>query len=168
MECHFLMLQKIPWQYLPKCESCYDFHTSIFATSVATDPLTHLPRDNLVGKFADIFRCIFCEENVWISIEISLRFVPKALTDCFPYILYYPSISPYLLVRLLFPYPMKKNNGCPYTLLCPFFTPQPSGLEGYCRHGPGGRAGGRLPNLRNPYLCNRLMDFLHSKFCGIV
>ena len=24
------------------------------------------------------------------------------------------------------------------------FTPQPSGLEGYCRHGPGGRAGGRV------------------------
>ena len=32
----------------------------------------------------------------------------------------------------------------------------------------GGQPGGRLPNLRNPYLCNRLMDFLHSKFCGIV
>ena len=55
------------------------------------------------------------------------------------------------------------------------FTPQPSGLEGYCRHGPGaaggrtgGRSGGRLPDLRNPYLCNRLMDFLHSKFYGIV
>ena len=32
----------------------------------------------------------------------------------------------------------------------------------------GGRPGGRLPNLRNPYLCNRLMDFLDSKFCGIV
>ena len=31
-----------------------------------------------------------------------------------------------------------------------------------------GRAGGRLPNLRNPYLCNRLTDFLHSKFYGIV
>ena len=44
------------------------------------------------------------------------------------------------------------------------FTTQPSGLEGYCRHGPGGRP----PNLRNPYLCNRLMDFLRSKFCGIV
>ena len=26
--------------------------------------------------------------------------------------------------------------------LCKLFTPQPSGLEGYCRHGPGGRAGG--------------------------
>ena len=56
------------------------------------------------------------------------------------------------------------------------FTPQPSGLEGYCRHGPGGRAGGRtggraggrLPDLQNPYLCNRLMDFLRSKFYGIV
>ena len=32
----------------------------------------------------------------------------------------------------------------------------------------GGRSGRRLPNLRNPYLCNCLMDFLHSKFCGIV
>ena len=32
----------------------------------------------------------------------------------------------------------------------------------------GGRSVGQLPNLRNPYLCNRLMDFLHSKFCGIV
>ena len=36
----------------------------------------------------------------------------------------------------------------PWKLFCdPFhkwlFTPQPSGLEGYCRHGPGGRAGGR-------------------------
>ena len=31
-----------------------------------------------------------------------------------------------------------------------------------------GRPGGRLPNLRNPYLCNRLMDFLHSKFYGVV
>ena len=31
-----------------------------------------------------------------------------------------------------------------------------------------GRSGGRLPDLRNPYLCNRLMDFLRSKFYGIV
>ena len=71
------MLQKIPSQYFPKCESCYDFHTSRFAT----DPLTHLPRDNLVGKFADIFRGISCEENVWIPIKISLRFVPKGPID---------------------------------------------------------------------------------------
>ena len=36
----------------------------------------------------------------------------------------------------------------------------PSGLEGYCRHGPGGR----LPDLRNPYLCNLLTDFRQSPF----
>ena len=59
------------------------------------------------------------------------------------------------------------SNGCGIYKQS-LFTPQPSGLEGYCCHGPGGRAGGRLPNLRNPYLCNRLTDFLDSKFCGIV
>ena len=32
----------------------------------------------------------------------------------------------------------------------------------------GRRSGGRLPDLRNPYLCNRLKDFLRSKFYGIV
>ena len=45
-------------------------------------------------------------------------------------------------------------NGRIRQSLTALVTPQPSGLEGYCRHGPGGR----LPNLRNPYLCNRLMD----------
>ena len=30
------------------------------------------------------------------------------------------------------------------------------------------RAGGRLLDVRNPYFCNCLMDFLCSKFCGIV
>ena len=46
----------------------------------------------------------------------------------------------------------------------------PLSLEGYCPHGPGGRAagGGRLPDLWTPYLCKRLTHFLHSKFCGIV
>ena len=29
------------------------------------------------------------------------------------------------------------------------------------------RPGGRLPNLRNPYLCNCLMDFHRSKLCGM-
>ena len=28
-------------------------------------------------SFADIFKCIFLNENVWISIKISLKFVPK-------------------------------------------------------------------------------------------
>ena len=29
----------------------------------------------------DIFNCIFLNENVWISIEISLKFVPKGSVD---------------------------------------------------------------------------------------
>ena len=34
------------------------------------------PRQN--GRhFADMFKCIFLNENVWIPIEISLKFVPK-------------------------------------------------------------------------------------------
>ena len=34
------------------------------------------------GKVADdIFTCIFFNENVWISIEISLKFVPKGPID---------------------------------------------------------------------------------------
>ena len=54
-------------------------------------------------------------------------------------------------------------------LICSYiFTPQPSELEGYCRHDPGGRVDGRLQDLRNPYLCNHVTDFLRSKFCGIV
>ena len=37
-------------------------------------------------------------------------------------------------------YVFEKNM---FLFLISLFTPQPSGLEGYCRHGPGGRAGGR-------------------------
>ena len=37
------------------------------------------------GHFADdILKCIFLNENVWISIEISLKFVPKGAIDNIP------------------------------------------------------------------------------------
>ena len=49
------------------------------------------------------------------------------------------------------PSPMTRQlNGFPHFSVSSFsfiFTPQPFGLEGYCRHGPGGRAGG-LPGGR--------------------
>ena len=32
----------------------------------------------------DIFKCIFLIENVWIPIEISLKFVPKGPIDHIP------------------------------------------------------------------------------------
>ena len=39
----------------------------------------HLPRQNDRHFADDIFKYIFINENVWISIKISLRFVPKGL-----------------------------------------------------------------------------------------
>ena len=35
------------------------------------------------------------------------------------------------------------------------FTPQPSGLEGYCCHGPGGRAAAKLAELSKPVVVHR-------------
>ena len=32
----------------------------------------------------DIFKCIFVKENVWFSIKISLKFVPKGPIDDIP------------------------------------------------------------------------------------
>ena len=53
--------------------------------------------------------------------------------------------------------------------IAPFLPLSPPGWRGIVvTVRAGGRAGGRLPDLRNPYLCNRLMDFLRSKFYGIV
>ena len=63
-----------------------------------------------------------------------------------------------------------KNNILKISLYLSFY-PSALGAGGVLssRSGrAGGWPGGRLPNLQNPYLCNRLMDFLHSKFCGIV
>ena len=40
--------------------------------------LTHWGRDKMATHFADdIFKCIFFEENIWFTIKISLKFVPK-------------------------------------------------------------------------------------------
>ena len=40
--------------------------------------LTHLPMDKMAAILADdIFKCIFLNENDRISIQISLKFVPR-------------------------------------------------------------------------------------------
>ena len=47
--------------------------------------LTHLGRDKNGHHFADdIFKCIFLNENVWILIKISLKFVPKGPINNIP------------------------------------------------------------------------------------
>ena len=44
--------------------------------------LTHWGRDKMAATLADdIFKCIFLDENIWISIRISLKFVPKGPID---------------------------------------------------------------------------------------
>ena len=42
------------------------------------------PRQNRRHFADDIFKCIFLNENVWISINISLKFVPKGLINNIP------------------------------------------------------------------------------------
>ena len=42
------------------------------------------PRGNRRHFADDIFKCIFLNENVWISIEISLKFVPKGPINNIP------------------------------------------------------------------------------------
>ena len=44
------------------------------------DGLTHWGRD----KMAAIFQCIFMNENIWIFIKISLKFVPKGPINNIP------------------------------------------------------------------------------------
>ena len=48
--------------------------------SVSHDDLTHWGR----GNMADIFKCIFVNENVSIWIQISLKFVPKGPINNIP------------------------------------------------------------------------------------
>ena len=47
--------------------------------------LTHWGRDKMADIFADnLFKCIFLNENVWNSIKISLKFVPKGPNNNIP------------------------------------------------------------------------------------
>ena len=47
--------------------------------------LTHWGRDKNGRHLPDdIFKCIFVNKNVWISLKISLKFVPKGLTNNTP------------------------------------------------------------------------------------
>ena len=45
------------------------------------DLKTLRPRQNIRHFPDDIFKCIFMNENLWIAIDISLKFVPKALIN---------------------------------------------------------------------------------------
>ena len=56
-----------------------------FATTLVGNRFNTLrPRQNGRHFSDDIFKCIFVNENVWISIEISLKFVPKSPINNIP------------------------------------------------------------------------------------
>ena len=56
-----------------------------FDGSRLTQPLTHWGRDKMAAFFADdIFTCIFLNEKVWISINISLKFAPEGQINKIP------------------------------------------------------------------------------------
>ena len=59
-------------------ETCKD------TCSNKSDINTLRPRQNGCRFPEDIFKCIFLNENVWISIDISLKFVPKGPIDHIP------------------------------------------------------------------------------------
>ena len=42
------------------------------------------PRQNVRHFPDDIFKCIFLNENIWISIKFSLKFVPKGPINNIP------------------------------------------------------------------------------------
>ena len=95
------------WQIGPFCQDTLDIHAAVIICSVWTPFVaqahftsfnisamqyihivafvlnefnTLRPRQN--GRHvADIFKCIFLNENVWTSIQISLKFVPKGPID---------------------------------------------------------------------------------------
>ena len=59
----------------------YRLHKLLFE-EINTDGLTHLPLDKMDATFTDdILKHIFLNENIRISIQFSLRFVPKGPID---------------------------------------------------------------------------------------
>ena len=70
--------QAIIWA---KCGLVY---WSIYA-SLCFNELTHWGRDKMAAFYPDdIFKWVFLNEDVWISIKISLKFVPKDPINNFP------------------------------------------------------------------------------------
>ena len=59
------------------CSISFDHQSHIYINTLR-------PRQNGRHFADDIFKCIFLNENVWISIRISLKFVPKGLINNIP------------------------------------------------------------------------------------
>ena len=64
-------------------QACYSLHMSVrYGDILWVNTLR--PRQNCHHFADDIFKCIFLNKNVWISIKISLKFVPKGQINNIP------------------------------------------------------------------------------------
>ena len=63
-------------EYMTACHLLMNIGLDIFNTL--------MPRQNRSPFADDIFKCIFLNENVWISVDISLKFIRKGLIDHIP------------------------------------------------------------------------------------
>ena len=64
------------WSYFPDTLSFLSSHSNLFNTLRPTQNGRHFPDD--------IFKWIFLKENVWISINISLKFLPRGPINNIP------------------------------------------------------------------------------------
>ena len=75
VRCH-IYIESGPWCCCNKGCCKTHFITQIVRIRLTIYPLSHWGRIKMVARFSDdIFKCIFLNENVSISIEISLKFV---------------------------------------------------------------------------------------------
>ena len=76
------------WRWAIFCRRFLLYHrmsmTSEPSIARVQAPISQRPRQNERYFADDIFKCIFFNENVWISLKISLKFVPKVPIDNIP------------------------------------------------------------------------------------
>ena len=127
------------------------------ASNVTHPLITLRPRQN--GRyFANIFKCIFLNENVWISLEISLKFVPMVRISNIPALIQImawrrPGDKP-LSESMMISLPthigvtrpqwvIQIKYGLPYCVPCPSMSTDPGSLN------PGTRRS-RVPGWWDP------------------
>ena len=79
-----LGLNELRHNYVFRTRHSDDFNSYVLGTTPHYDFNTLRPRRNEQHFADDIFKRIFFNENVWISIKISLRFVPKGPINNIP------------------------------------------------------------------------------------
>ena len=90
---YWIMAQKCSWTYFVTCVRRYTLTTSprgqwvkvALGLTAGCYILTHWGRDKMVATLADdTFKCKFVNENILISIKMSLKFVPKGPINNMP------------------------------------------------------------------------------------